>query len=116
MNYYQDISKEEELARFEKAAIAHRKKVTASKEAAREFLIAVGVIPPDYPLPKASKTKAATGNAAKFAKAKVAETKARKAKAAKAVKDKSIKLTKAKTVKTVKVSIKKTTKAEATRN
>jgi|GEM_PF-2195554 len=55
--YTEWISKEEELARFKKAAIAFTKKVTASKEAALEFLISVGYLPADYKLPKMRRSR-----------------------------------------------------------
>jgi len=55
--YTEWISKEEELARFKKAAIAFTKKVTASKEAALEFLISVGYLPADYKLPEKRRSK-----------------------------------------------------------
>jgi len=57
MNYYQDISKEEELARFKEAAISVTKEVTASKESALEFLISVGFLPSDYKLRKSAISK-----------------------------------------------------------
>jgi hypothetical protein len=81
MNYYQDISKEEELARFKEAAISVTREVTASKESALEFLISVGFLPPDYKLPKSAIAKKIPKPRASGPKAaKVANSKAEKSK------------------------------------
>jgi len=39
---------QQEIEQFVKAAELHRKKVTASKKASKEFLVSVGVIPKSY--------------------------------------------------------------------